>query len=82
MNSDSVKEALLIGLDDAMYYFIEELVKEDLLTYRATEGHLKDWLVRNQSRITGIHGYYLPNESVSILEYSYIHNEGLSRKEG
>ena len=38
---------------------------EDLLTCMATERHLnEDWIVRDQSRVTGIHGYYLPNERV------------------
>ena len=38
---------------------------EDLLTYMATDEHLnKDWIMRDQARVTGIHGYYLPNEKV------------------
>jgi len=38
---------------------------EDLLTYMATDRHLgEDWLVRDQARVTGIHGYYTPNEKV------------------
>lgn len=38
---------------------------EDLLTYMATDRHLgEDWIVKDQMRVTGIHGYYLPNEKV------------------
>lgn len=37
----------------------------DLLTYTATSEHLdEEWLVRDQEQVTGIHGYYLPNEAV------------------
>ncbi|MBS7642183.1 MAG: alkaline phosphatase family protein [Candidatus Bathyarchaeia archaeon] len=66
------EESVNIGLGDErtgdIVYFLKPPYTiwhgptEDLLTYKATEDHLKDWLVRDQSRITGIHGYYLPNE--------------------
>ncbi|RLE96371.1 MAG: hypothetical protein DRJ96_06750 [Thermoprotei archaeon] len=43
----------------------------DLLTYTATDDHLRGgWLVRDQSRVTGIHGYYLPNERVGDFSNS------------
>ena len=46
---------------------------EDLLTYMATEGHLgKDWVFRDQSRVTGIHGYYLPNDRVDRFSNSSV----------
>ena len=46
---------------------------EDILTYKATDKHLKeDWVVKSQSRITGIHGYYLPNVKVGSFSNSSI----------
>ena len=46
---------------------------EDILTYTATDKHLKeDWVVKSQSRITGIHGYYLPNVKVGSFSNSSI----------
>ena len=46
---------------------------EDLLTYMATERHLgEDWTFRDQSRVTGIHGYYLPNDRVDRFSNSSI----------
>jgi len=45
----------------------------DLLTYMATSEHLEgEWLVRNQENVTGIHGYYLPNEAVEPFTNSAI----------
>lgn len=42
---------------------------EDLLTYMAADRHLDtEWFTEDQSRITGIHGYYLPN--VKVGEFS------------
>ena len=68
------EESLNIGLGDErtgdIVYFLKPPYTiwhgpiEDLLTYMATEEHLKDWLVKDQSRITGIHGYYLSNEKL------------------
>ena len=44
---------------------------EDLLTYKATDRHLnQEWLVESQSNITGIHGYYLPNDKVGEFSNS------------
>ncbi|RLE68737.1 MAG: hypothetical protein DRJ34_02415 [Thermoprotei archaeon] len=46
---------------------------EDILTYMASDRHMgKDWLVLNQSRVTGIHGYYLPNERVENFSNSSV----------
>jgi len=46
---------------------------DDLLTYMATSEHLEsEWLVRNQGNVTGIHGYYLPNEAVEPFMNSAI----------
>ena len=46
---------------------------DDLLTYMATSEHLEsEWLVRSQENVTGIHGYYLPNEVVEPFMNSAI----------
>jgi len=44
---------------------------EDLLTYKATDRHLnQEWFVESQSNVTGIHGYYLPNDKVGEFSNS------------
>ena len=45
----------------------------DILTYTATDDHLDgSWIVRDQARVTGIHGYYTPNETVGRFSNSAI----------
>jgi len=68
------EESVNIGLGDErtgdIVYFLNPPYTvwhgpiEDLHTYMATKEHLEEWLVKDQSRITGIHGYYLPNVKV------------------
>jgi len=43
---------------------------EDLLTYKATDKHINGKLVEDQSNVTGIHGYYLPNDKVGEFSNS------------
>ena len=69
------EESVNIGLGDErtgdVVYFLKPPYTvwcgpiEDILTYMATDRHLgEEWIVRDQHRVTGIHGYYLPNERV------------------
>jgi len=74
------EESVNIGLGDErtgdIVYFLNPPYTiwhgpiEDLHTYMATKEHLEEWLVKDQSRITGIHGYYLPNVKVKDFQNS------------
>ena len=77
------EESVNIGLGDErtgdVVYFLKPPYTiwcgpiDDLLTYMATKEHLdKDWLVKDQFRVTGIHGYYLPNEKVGDFTNSSV----------